>query len=669
MQHPIPLELGYNISLLVALSSISGIITRKIGFTSKKSKIIQGLLFALISIISMSAPYTYQPGLIFDGRTILVNLSVYFFGLFAGIITAVPTIIYRIIIGGVGMIPGIVVILISLGTGYLFRRLILHKNNNSKLITIYIMGLIVHIGMVLCIFLLPKDIALKTFKTIVVPTIIIYPLGELLTGIFLSDTIELTQRLEEIKRSKLLSETTLDSIGEAIITVDTEGKITAMNPIACKMTGFTEEEAISKPIEKIVKIISKTEHREKEPPAKTAIKEKRIIKTETPSLLISREGQLIPIESNSAPIITEDKKILGAVQIMQDQSSRIEQLNKLRESEEKFRLAFYTSPDAIALNRVTDGLYIEINKGFTEITGYTPDDLRGKTSLEISIWENPEDREKLKQALKEKGMVHNMEFTFIMKDGSRKYGLISASIINISGEPFILSITRDITEWKKLQIQIEKSLEEKNILLRELHHRTKNNLQVIASLTHLLYLGVKTEEAQDALMQIEQKVKIMSMVHQKLFSQKDISYLDLDSYLDDVSDMLQTAMIPADKVIRINYTGEKIRVLMDTAIPIGLIVHELVLNSIKHAFKEKDKGKIEIRLQSDKKYMIHLTISDDGKGMPEDFDINTTESMGLLTVREMVKSQLGGELYYHVNHGTTWEILIKKESYKNRIKS
>lgn len=668
MHNPIPIELGYNISLLVALSSISGIITRKTGYKSKKAQIIQGLLFAIISIISMAAPYTYKPGLIFDGRTILVSLAAYFFGPIAGLVSAIPAMIYRALLGGVGMLPGMIVIVLALMIGELFRIKLSPYKRPHKIIITYFLGLSVHAAMVLCIFLLPPEIAIKTFKAIALPVLIIYPVGELLAGIFLSDTIDLIESIEEIDRGRLFSDTTLKSIGEAVIIVDPEAKIIGINTIASSMTGFTEEEAKGMPIEKIVKIITEEGHTKKQPPAKAAIESRKIIKTENHSLLISRDGRLIPIESSSAPIITAKGEILGAVQIMRDQSSKAEQLRKLKESEERFRLAFYTSPDAIALNRLSDGLYMEINKGFTDITGYTPEDLRGKTSLEISIWKNPQDRERLKQALAEKGVVYNMEFPFVMKDKITKYGLMSAAIIKISGEPFILSITRDITEWKKMQMEIEKSLEEKNILLKELHHRTKNNLQVIASLTHLLYLGVKTEEAREALMQVEQKVKIMSMVHQKLFAQKDLSHLNLGSYLNDVSDMLQTAMTPSDKHISIEYTGEDIKVLMDTAIPIGLIVHELVLNSIKHAFTDQKEGKIKIELKTDEEYKIRLMVSDNGKGIPPDFDIDTTESMGLLTVREMVKSQLQGEISCKTDNGTIWEILIEKEAYKNRLK-
>lgn len=134
-----------------------------------------------------------------------------------------------------------------------------------------------------------------------------------------------------------------------------------------------------------------------------------------------------------------------------------EDQKKLRESEEKFKLAFITSTDSININRLSDGLYIEINDGFTRITGYTADDVIGKTSLEINIWENHEDRNRLVKGLRENGQVENLEAKFKMKDGRIIYGLMSASIILLNNEPHILSITRDITKRKLAEEALARS--------------------------------------------------------------------------------------------------------------------------------------------------------------------------------------------------------------------
>jgi len=123
----------------------------------------------------------------------------------------------------------------------------------------------------------------------------------------------------------------------------------------------------------------------------------------------------------------------------------------LRESEEKFRLAFHTSPDSININRSKDGLYVDINEGFTAITGYTREETIGKTSLEINIWDDPKDRERLVAGLRKDGFVNNLEAKFRTKDGRVINGLVSAKIMMIGGVPHILSITRDIEDLKQAE--------------------------------------------------------------------------------------------------------------------------------------------------------------------------------------------------------------------------
>jgi len=131
----------------------------------------------------------------------------------------------------------------------------------------------------------------------------------------------------------------------------------------------------------------------------------------------------------------------------------------LKASEEKFRKTFLISPDSININRLSDGVYISINNGFTKIMGYTEEEIIGKSSLEFNVWNNPEDRIKLVKELLTNGYCHNLEAEFKAKDGSLKYGLMSASVFELEGEKCIISITRDITERKNVQEELQKSEE------------------------------------------------------------------------------------------------------------------------------------------------------------------------------------------------------------------
>jgi len=129
----------------------------------------------------------------------------------------------------------------------------------------------------------------------------------------------------------------------------------------------------------------------------------------------------------------------------------------LRESEQRFRLAFHTSPDSINLNRASDGMYIDINEGFTNIMGYTREDAIGKTSISLNIWENPADRKRLVDGLAKSGTVENMEARFVGKNGTTREGLMSSRLLRINDEDVIISITRDITETRQAEFVLRES--------------------------------------------------------------------------------------------------------------------------------------------------------------------------------------------------------------------
>ncbi|MCE5263269.1 MAG: PAS domain S-box protein [Deltaproteobacteria bacterium] len=173
--------------------------------------------------------------------------------------------------------------------------------------------------------------------------------------------------------------------------------------------------------------------------------------------MIRLDGSEISVEVNSAPIRYGDRD--AAVTFARDITERRRMDQALRESEETFRKAFYTSPDSININRLSDGMYVSVNEGFTRVTGYSEAEAIGRTSIELNIWANPEDRRKLLEGLKNGGEVNNLDATFRMKNGQIRYGLMSATVIVLQGFPHILSITRDITDRKMKEERIRESTE------------------------------------------------------------------------------------------------------------------------------------------------------------------------------------------------------------------
>ena len=183
--------------------------------------------------------------------------------------------------------------------------------------------------------------------------------------------------------------------------------------------------------------------------------------------IIRKNGNILTVLASLTSIENPDGSIKMGRSILYDITGRKQTEEALRISEEKFRKAFFTSPDSICITHLDDGMFVSVNKGFTEITGYTEEDVAGKTSLEINIWKDPEDRRKIVEDLQAKGEVRNYEARFLTKTGEI-YGSMSTSIIELNGVPHILNITHDITERKKAEEELLKNAEELRASYEEL---------------------------------------------------------------------------------------------------------------------------------------------------------------------------------------------------------
>lgn len=169
-------------------------------------------------------------------------------------------------------------------------------------------------------------------------------------------------------------------------------------------------------------------------------------------------GSICAVYQTDVALTLEHEQIFTIIaSAIGNEESRNHAQKSLRESEERFRSAFLTSPDSININRLSDGLYVDINEGFSKVSGYTREDVIGKTSVELNIWKNSADRDRLVEGLRKNGFVENLETQFKIKSGETKTALMSARLFSIKSEPHILSVTRDMTDWKKAMLAIEES--------------------------------------------------------------------------------------------------------------------------------------------------------------------------------------------------------------------
>jgi two-component sensor histidine kinase len=232
----------------------------------------------------------------------------------------------------------------------------------------------------------------------------------------------------------------------------------------------------------------------------------------------------------------------------------------------------------------------------------------------------------------------------------------SGKVAEVSG------IGHDITEKKQNEEKIKLSLREKEVLLKEVHHRVKNNLQVISSILNLQTSYVKDKKTLEALMESQNRIKSMAFIHENLYQQKDFSSTNFSEYVVNLSKNLVHTYSSLENRVELKLDVENVFLNLDLAIPCGLIINELVSNSLKYAFPRKKKGEIGIRLKL-KEEQVKLTISDNGVGIPEKINYRNTDSLGLQLVVSLV-DQLNGTIKLSGQKGTSFAIAFKQHQQK-----
>lgn len=309
-----------------------------------------------------------------------------------------------------------------------------------------------------------------------------------------------------------------------------------------------------------------------------------------------------------------------------------------------------------------DGKITDVNSSTELFTGYSRRELIG-TDFSSYFTEHDKAQKGYKKAFQE-GSVRNYPLEIQNKNGKSAPVLYNATTYkDESGKVIgVFAAARDVTELKKAEDEIKSSLTEKELLLKEIHHRVKNNMQIISSLLSLQSKYIEDNSTIQILKESEVRIKAMSLVHESIYLSDNLSSIPFQSYI---------KRLVMDIIIHYNaqwitpeFNVEDINFNIETAIPCGLIVTELVTNSIKYAFLKKDGViTVELRREEDK---LKLIVSDNGRGLPEQLLHEKSNYLGLSLV-DMLVTQLEGELKIDNDNGTTFTIIFKELEYSERV--
>jgi PAS domain S-box-containing protein len=388
--------------------------------------------------------------------------------------------------------------------------------------------------------------------------------------------------------------------------------------------------------------------------------------------LINRTGRVVgamtfadmaDADRFTARDLTQGTVLANQVAQAIENSELFSQVNRLQE---QYRVVTEALNDAVftldAEARFTFG-----NAAGERLTGYRLDELLGRSFIDLVAPENlPELTDRFRRAIAGEAISPHVWAEMIRKDGSRVPIELSMANLVLDGRIIgRVGVARDITDRQHAEEQIRASLQEKEVLLKEIHHRVKNNLQIISSLLHLQSKYINDPPALQMFIDSQNRVKSMALIHEILFRSRDVTKIDFAEYIKTISVQIFRSYGAYSKKIGLEVQVKDIMLDVDTAIPCGLIVTELVSNSLKHAFVDGREGSINIKLFTDDYGILTLIVKDNGIGLPHHIDLRHVDSLGLKLVGALVK-QLVGKVEVDSTFGTTFMITFVQDKHRER---
>jgi PAS domain S-box-containing protein len=479
--------------------------------------------------------------------------------------------------------------------------------------------------------------------------------------------IELEMQNEELMESQIALEESrreyfelYDLAPVGYLTIDEKGIIKRSNLTVANMLGIERDNLINSAFIRFVAPNYKStyyEHIQKI--LKTQVKQQCEIE------LLSKKEIPLFTSLNTVSVHDEEGNLEKFRIILTDVTERKNIEEDLNDSEIKFREIFDFANDMITLNGIkengTPGKFIEVNETVIDSLGYSKDELLKMSPLDlIDPNESPEMSINAAE-LKNKNSTQ-FEVVYLTKDGKKVLVEVNYHLFEQKGKTVALAISRDITERKKAGKKLANSLKEKEILLKEIHHRVKNNLMIISSLLNLQSRYIKDKTSLEVFKESQNRARSMALIHDRLYHSTDLKSIDFGYYIQTLSNELFHTYNTDPSMIKVEINAENILLDINMSIPLGLIVNELITNSLKHAFPDKKTGKINIDFHFvDENY--EFTVRDNGIGFPEDINFHNTDSLGLQLVVSLTE-QIDGDITLKRDNGTNFKITFKDLEFK-----
>lgn len=376
-----------------------------------------------------------------------------------------------------------------------------------------------------------------------------------------------------------------------------------------------------------------------------------------------REDLELQVEKRTRQLVQANERLW--VEILEREKAT----QALQEREQAYRRYFEGSWEPVVmidLEGDPPGRIVYANRRTEETFGYASGEISGLHLTDLVVFQSTEDGVALIENLS-KGRWVREETEFRRKDGTTLPAEMSGGLLKVGDRKYALGFGWDITDRKRQQQQLQNALEEKEVMLREIHHRVKNNLSLIISLLTLQSQYASAKSTEEVFEDLQTRIRSMALSHELLYRSQNLREINVAEYIGNLVDHLVVSSRVVRSQISLKKKIEDVCFGLSTAIPLGFLLTELITNCLKHAFPDGSAGSIEVSLRNVGDREFELIVADDGIGMPDGIDVENPFSLGIDLVHSFA-SQLKGEIEIGRRNGT--EVKIRFEGGKNeRTKS
>ena len=470
--------------------------------------------------------------------------------------------------------------------------------------------------------------------------------------VFLRDISAQLEAERSLRESEAKYRLLADNAHDLIFTLDPEFRLTYISPSVQKLRGLSVERAMRESLPEIMTPESYAK-------VLAAVAAHPDVAKDSGSVerleleLYRHNGSTVWVETVVRPMFDAAEHFLGYVGVSRDITERRKAEEERNRSREFLARILSTIPDPVFV-KDAEHRFVLVNEALCQMLGHTSEEIQGKLDIDFVPQEEAELFLERDRFVLETGQEDITAEPFTDSQGNphvlvTKKGLF----VDTVGERFIVGVIRDVTESKSKEVQLRNSLLEKEVLLKEVHHRVKNNLQIISSLLFLQKDGIEDPAIQELFDESRNRIASMALVHEELYRSGDLGRVDVKEYLERLAPrVIQT--LRGNKRLDIVLDLTDCHLPVDKAIPFGLIVNELLTNAIKHGFDGRKTGEIRLAVAVSDAF-VRAEVADDGVALPEGFHPEACKTLGMQLVVQLTR-QLRGALTFGSGQGTVFRL-------------